>query len=295
MRADGRHPRRRAPASRARPRSVRIDEDALEPYARTLPAESPPAPDLDGADDETRAAFSLQLNAINFGSGWFPTLRKPHGLSGFRTVEAAPARAAARGRRASSQASRATEIAADVRAGPRAPADGPLRGPPRELGERVDGASWVRARPRHASRRSPTELAAGRPGTTSRRTASGDVPFFKRAQIAAADLALSRARPTPRPGSPDAVRRQPRPARAAHRRRARFDADLVPASTPRSCSSTTRPRRSRSAPARCTRSSCSSGRPWRHDRHRRRQRARHRGAAARYKARPRHRARTTAY
>ena len=54
----------------------------------TLPAESPPAPDLEGADDETRAAFSLQLNAINFGSGWFPTLRKPPGLSGFRTVEA---------------------------------------------------------------------------------------------------------------------------------------------------------------------------------------------------------------
>ena len=58
-------------------------------YARTLPAESPPAPDLaPGATDEERAAFGLQLNAVNFGSGWFPTLRKPAGLSGFRTVEA---------------------------------------------------------------------------------------------------------------------------------------------------------------------------------------------------------------
>jgi len=54
--------------------SVRIDQDALERYARELPAESPPTPDLDGADDEARAAFSLQLNAINFGSGWFPTI-----------------------------------------------------------------------------------------------------------------------------------------------------------------------------------------------------------------------------
>jgi len=74
----------------ARARHVRIVEEAIEPYAATLPAESPPAPDLPpGASDEDRAAFGLQLNAVNFGSGWFPTLRKPPGLSGFRTVEAA--------------------------------------------------------------------------------------------------------------------------------------------------------------------------------------------------------------
>ena len=72
----------------AEARSVRIVEDKLEPYARELPAEAPPIPDLENADDETRAAFSLQLNAINFGSGWFPTLNKPQGLSGYRTVEA---------------------------------------------------------------------------------------------------------------------------------------------------------------------------------------------------------------
>src|SRR3954454_5170874 len=80
----------RAAAARVaeRARVVRIRHEAIEPYTRSLPAESPPAPDLEGADDETRAAFSLQLNAINFGSGWFPTLNKPPGLSGFRTVEA---------------------------------------------------------------------------------------------------------------------------------------------------------------------------------------------------------------
>src|SRR5918992_3659664 len=72
----------------ARARFVRIAEDAIEPYAATLPAESPPAPDLEGAGLEERAAFSLTLNAINFGSGWFPTLRKAAGMSGFRTVEA---------------------------------------------------------------------------------------------------------------------------------------------------------------------------------------------------------------
>src|SRR5688500_14606488 len=73
----------------ARARHVRIVEDAIPAYAATLPASSPPAPDLaPGASDEERAAFSLQLNAVNFGSGWFPTLRKPPGHSGFRTVEA---------------------------------------------------------------------------------------------------------------------------------------------------------------------------------------------------------------
>ena len=77
-----------AAAVAARARHVRIDEDAIEPYAATLPAESPPAPDLEGASDEDRAAFSLTLNAVNFGSGWFPTLRKAPGMSGFRTVEA---------------------------------------------------------------------------------------------------------------------------------------------------------------------------------------------------------------
>src|SRR4051812_28898987 len=80
----------RAQAARvaAQARAVTINHGAIEAYARSLPSESPPAPDLEGADDETRAAFSLQLNAINFGSGWFPTLRKPAGLSGFRTMEA---------------------------------------------------------------------------------------------------------------------------------------------------------------------------------------------------------------
>ena len=69
--------------------SVRVVAAAVAGYAATLPAGSPPAPDLaPGASEEARAAFSLQLNAVNFGSGWFPTLRKPPGRSGFRTIEA---------------------------------------------------------------------------------------------------------------------------------------------------------------------------------------------------------------
>ena len=72
---------------------MRIREEAVEAYAATLPAQSPPAPDLaPGEPDERRAAFQLTLNAINFGSGWFPTLRKQPGMSGFRTDRGRPAR-----------------------------------------------------------------------------------------------------------------------------------------------------------------------------------------------------------
>src|SRR5215207_8888803 len=39
----------------AKARHVGIEEDAIEAYARSIPAQSPPAPDLEGADDETRA------------------------------------------------------------------------------------------------------------------------------------------------------------------------------------------------------------------------------------------------
>lgn len=39
-------------------------------------------------DAETAAAFAICMNAINFGSGWWPTIRKRDGLSGYGTMEA---------------------------------------------------------------------------------------------------------------------------------------------------------------------------------------------------------------
>src|SRR4051794_11963105 len=91
-----------------RARHVRIREDAIEAYAAGLPASSPPAPDLaPGEPDERRAAFQLTLNAINFGSGWFPTLRKRPGMSGFRTVEAGVRGPGARPGRAPARVGRA--------------------------------------------------------------------------------------------------------------------------------------------------------------------------------------------
>jgi hypothetical protein len=61
-------------------RFVAIDLDAAgdPPAAPAVPFDGPSEPD-----------GVLQLDAINFGSGWFPTLRKRPGLSGYRTVAAA--------------------------------------------------------------------------------------------------------------------------------------------------------------------------------------------------------------
>jgi hypothetical protein len=42
-----------------------------------------------GDSREERAAFWLTLDTINFGSGWFPTLRKPTGRSGYQTIAGA--------------------------------------------------------------------------------------------------------------------------------------------------------------------------------------------------------------
>jgi hypothetical protein len=72
---------------------VRIVETAVGSYAlglgdpmahterrRVLPVRSP-------AQREYEAAFWLTLDAINFGSGWFPTLRKRRWPTGYRTIE----------------------------------------------------------------------------------------------------------------------------------------------------------------------------------------------------------------
>src|SRR5687768_12125133 len=70
-------------------RHVAIEHDAVPSYASSLgdPVPYPPPAVEPATDDpEERAAFHLQLDAINFGSGWFPTLRKRDGRSGFFTV-----------------------------------------------------------------------------------------------------------------------------------------------------------------------------------------------------------------
>ena len=67
-------------------RSVTIDIAKLEALQAAPQATLDPAiHHLDGGPEET-ARFMLTLDAINFGSGWFPTLRKRPGRSGYATI-----------------------------------------------------------------------------------------------------------------------------------------------------------------------------------------------------------------
>jgi hypothetical protein len=74
----------------ARARSVRIDDAALERWVAGHAADAPrPGADpahhrLDSPD--ATLAYVLTLDAVNFGSGWFPHLRKRPGCSGYFTI-----------------------------------------------------------------------------------------------------------------------------------------------------------------------------------------------------------------
>jgi hypothetical protein len=95
----------------ANARSVRIRTDRIAEYAAKLDvaavegaqAEAFSVPELAGptrggppptgrplGEDaiEMRCAYVLALDAVNFGSGFFPSLRKAPGRSGYRTIEA---------------------------------------------------------------------------------------------------------------------------------------------------------------------------------------------------------------
>ena len=67
-------------------RSVSIDLDRLgEVEPAPPPAVDPERHFLEGSAEEV-AMYMLTLDSINFGSGWFPTLRKRPGCSGYFTV-----------------------------------------------------------------------------------------------------------------------------------------------------------------------------------------------------------------
>jgi hypothetical protein len=77
-----------------RARHVRIASEAVEELAVVFARERPTPPALDPgqrslANESDTVAFVLTLNAINFGSGWFPHLKKRGGLSGYLTIAGA--------------------------------------------------------------------------------------------------------------------------------------------------------------------------------------------------------------
>ena len=75
----------------AQSRDVHINFERIPAYAASLPLERIQQPEHDahchylGHGDDT-AAFFVTLDAINFGSGYFPHLRKRPGMSGYFTV-----------------------------------------------------------------------------------------------------------------------------------------------------------------------------------------------------------------
>jgi len=73
---------------------VRIDAAALQRYAASLPLDRLTLPQMDPAihylgHGRDTVAYFLTLDAVNFGSGYFPDIFKDPGRSGYRAVAAA--------------------------------------------------------------------------------------------------------------------------------------------------------------------------------------------------------------
>ncbi len=196
-----------------RARSVRIETARIPAYAALLPL---PSAGGGGAADtaaraarravpraatarEATAAFWLTLDAINFGSGWFPTLRKRAGASGYTTIATGlRERFEAHGPWTAQELTTLTaaDLGAVLGQDPGHELIALFAGSLNDLGRRVAaeaGGSFARL----------IDEADGSAVALATRLGSWDcfadcsryeeltIPFLKRAQIAAADLARS--------------------------------------------------------------------------------------------------------
>ena len=169
-------------------RSVRIDLDALE----ALEPGRPPQLDsqrhyLEGPPADV-ADYLLVLDAINFGSGWFPTLRKRTGSSGYFTIAWSLAdrwRAGAAWTPAELRAMRTEEVADTLGQARDHELMALYAQALRELGRFLGArrALDVVSEARGSAQRLAAMLATGM-------TMWHDTGFYKRAQIAPSDLAL---------------------------------------------------------------------------------------------------------
>jgi hypothetical protein len=193
-------------------RSVAIEESAIEPYAVALadsPEPPPPALPLPDGDRELRAAFALCLDAINFGSGWWPTIRKRPGCSGYSTIEAGLVeRFRVEGAWPARELSglTAADVAWVTGQDPAHPLMEQYAGALRDVGERVfaehTGSFGAVIDAAGGSAVALADLLAGWEAFADVSAYDGQpVPFFKRAQIAAADIdrfAIAKLRDTER-------------------------------------------------------------------------------------------------
>jgi len=184
-----------------RARTVTIDRSLISPYAAELPPPqlAPPDPEteLPDGDREARAAFAICLDAINFGSGWWPTIRKRPGRSGYFTVAAGVTErfgAVGPWTPAELESIDATAVATVLGQDPEHPLMADFATALRDVGTRVEadhGGSFAAVIDAAAgSAPALADLLAGWAAFADVSTYEGrEVPFFKRAQIAAADVA----------------------------------------------------------------------------------------------------------
>jgi hypothetical protein len=189
---------------------VQVDADRLAGYAAELrELLGTPLPDDDpgrhrlGSVDDT-VAFVVALDAVNFGSGWFPVLRKRPGLSGYHTVATAFREHVAREGAptatwlCSVDSARCCELFDQDPAGEAAELMALFAEAWNQLGrlldERHDGSCTRLVDAAGGSAERLVGLLREAPFFDDRRTWRGlDVPFYKRAQIVAADLDLALA------------------------------------------------------------------------------------------------------
>jgi Queuosine salvage protein len=178
-------------------RYVSIDREAIPAYAIGLPMNqtAPVAQPLTGHREE-RAAFWLTLDAINYGSGWFPTLRKQEGRSGYLTIACGIRdRFEARGPWPAPELARieAEELAAALHQDPDHELMTLFARSLRDLGRHLAGEHGARFTSlldaAQGSAVKLAELLADWDCFADSSSYCGfEVPFLKRAQLAAADL-----------------------------------------------------------------------------------------------------------
>ena len=187
--------------------TVRIDRDAVDRLASTLVPDDPPLlpEEVPGGDDEAMAAEVVAWNAVNFGSGWFPELRKRPGLSGARSLaESLADHVAAAGPPTADWLARGRR--GDVRGGVRPAAPRAGRRPARAvrptawrdlgtlLADRFDGSSAELVRSAGGSAAALVDVLGAMPlahdvATYGDGASAVEVPFYKRAQITVSHLA----------------------------------------------------------------------------------------------------------
>jgi len=170
-------------------RSVRIDATALGAVEPAQPPElDPDVHYLEGTPEDV-ARYLLALDAINFGSGWFPLLDKRPGLSGYFTVAwnmSDDWRANGPWTTQDLREMTTERVAAALRQRPALELMSLFAQALREFGGLLDGGGALGfvERANGSAQRLAASLANGA-------TLFADHGFYKRAQIAANDLALA--------------------------------------------------------------------------------------------------------